>query len=586
MAKSANLASLLTLDTLRHLADARSFVRGDAYFSEGRVRSLLEEGGILTANVSGTREYRVRLEVEEGELGYSCTCPVGDEGDFCKHCVAVGLAWLASEQGTEKKSSGKKDKAVVSPQDVRAYLAGLDKTELVEMVMAQTREDDRLYKSLLLRAAKTRKKGVDLDIWRQAIDDAVYVNDFVNYREASDYAQGIDEVIDSIEELLQGGHAAGVIDLTEYALAEVEKAIEQVDDSDGSVGGLLERLQNIHLAACQQAKPEPVPLAERLFAWEIRSGFGVFGGAAKTYAGLLGKTGLDTYRRLLETAWAKLPVLAPGQERDRSGGNRFQLTSMMETIARQSGDEEQLVAVLRRDLASPYQFLKIAETYQQAGKTDRALEWAERGWNHFSGGRHDARLRAFLADAYHGYERHDEAMALVWEGFIALPRLEGYQDLKKHADRAHQWKEWREKALALVRERMAASGKTAKSWTVQTCADRSLLVEIFLWEGDGEQAWWEAKEGGCAPRLWLQLASAREKSHPEDSLAIYKAQVASTMEHTGDQAYQTAVTHLRNIKKLLTVVGRPEEFSQYVTTLRQELKRKRNFIKLLDKEGW
>lgn len=385
---------------------------------------------------------------------------------------------------------------------------------------------------------------------------------------------------------LQGGHAAGVIDLTEYALAAVEKAIGRVDDSDGSVGDLLDRLQGIHLAACQKAKPDPVSLAERLLAWEIRSSYDVFLDAAKTYADVLGKEGLDTYRRLLETAWAKVPVLAPGQERDRSGGNRFHLTSMMEVFARQSGDEEQLVGVLQRDLSSPYQFLKIAETYHQAGKTDKALEWAERGWKNFSGGRRDARLRAFLADAYHGCERHDESMALIWEGFAASLSIGEYQNLKSHADRASQWNEWREKALALVREHITASGKTTKSWNVQASADRSMLVEIFLWEGDGEQAWREAKEGGSAPRLWLQLASEREKSHPEDSLAIYKVQVASTMEHTGDHAYQTAITHLRNIERLLTVVGRPEEFSPYAATVRKEFKRKRNFIKLLDNEGW
>jgi uncharacterized Zn finger protein len=39
------------------------------------------------AKVQGTRPYRVELWIEEGDLEYSCTCPVGADGEFCKHCV-------------------------------------------------------------------------------------------------------------------------------------------------------------------------------------------------------------------------------------------------------------------------------------------------------------------------------------------------------------------------------------------------------------------------------------------------------------------------------------------------------------------
>lgn len=43
--------------------------------------------------------------------------------------------------------------------------------------------------------------------------------------------------------------------------------MESVDDSDGAMGGLLERVQELHLAACEVARPDPVNLATRLFAW-------------------------------------------------------------------------------------------------------------------------------------------------------------------------------------------------------------------------------------------------------------------------------------------------------------------------------
>jgi uncharacterized Zn finger protein len=48
----------------------------------------------VTAKVKGTHTYTVKLREDDGELDYSCTCPKGDEGAFCKHCAAVG-AFLA-----------------------------------------------------------------------------------------------------------------------------------------------------------------------------------------------------------------------------------------------------------------------------------------------------------------------------------------------------------------------------------------------------------------------------------------------------------------------------------------------------------
>lgn len=43
----------------------------------------------------------------------------------------------------------------------------------------------------------------------------------------------------------------------------MEQAIESVDDSDGEMGGLLERLRELHLAACRVARPDPAELAAR-----------------------------------------------------------------------------------------------------------------------------------------------------------------------------------------------------------------------------------------------------------------------------------------------------------------------------------
>jgi len=82
---------------LRAIAGERSYHRGIDYYSSGRVIVLLDDAGIVRAKVRGTRDYDVSLWAEDGEFASACTCPLGADGVFCKHCVAAALAWLARD---------------------------------------------------------------------------------------------------------------------------------------------------------------------------------------------------------------------------------------------------------------------------------------------------------------------------------------------------------------------------------------------------------------------------------------------------------------------------------------------------------
>lgn len=87
------LSEALTDAALRSLADGKSHDRGRRCFEQGMVEHLPEFDGKLTARVRGGELYRVKLWAEAG-LAHECTCPVGADGLFCKHCVAAGLEWL------------------------------------------------------------------------------------------------------------------------------------------------------------------------------------------------------------------------------------------------------------------------------------------------------------------------------------------------------------------------------------------------------------------------------------------------------------------------------------------------------------
>nr|CRH06485.1 Protein of unknown function. Containing zinc ion binding domain [Candidatus Magnetococcus massalia] len=549
--------------------------------------SLKERDGVLSAKVHGSYNYKVQLWAEDGELEHDCSCPLGQEYAFCKHCVAVGLAWLHKDQEPPQKKREASDS--IGEKDVRDFLMGKSKEALVEMLLEQCEEDDRLNRRLLTMTAKTSRDKLDPSVWKDAIEEAVWSDDFVDWRHMPDYSSGVGEVVESIEELLHEGHAEAVIEITEHALGVMERAVEQVDDSDGDMGMLIEELQEIHLNACRKAKLDPVLLAEQLFEWELGSAWGIFYHAAETYAAVLGESGLARYRALTEAAWASVKAVGPG-ERDsgRFNSKRFRITSMMESLAKSTGDVEQLVAIKSRDLSHAYNYLTIAEIYRKDGQEEKALEWAEKGWKAFSNERRDERLRAFIADAYHRAGRHAEAMAMTWEAFQDRPSFDLYQDLAKNAKRANAWPEWREKALALIRKEIGSSKKKSggqRGWGAPQL-DHSALVAIFLWEGDMETAWLEAREGGCSGPLWLELAELRGKIDPYNSVQIYREHIRILLKRADKKNYVESVQYLGKIKKLLKAMGKPEDFGPIVAGIRNEHKRKKNLMALLDKKQW
>ncbi|HSR25648.1 MAG TPA: SWIM zinc finger family protein [Candidatus Eisenbacteria bacterium] len=138
------LATLLTRRAVHRLADAGSLERGAGYAADGRVHGLRHDGDLVVAEVIGTRRYRVRLWVDAGQLAHACTCPVGEEGRFCKHCVAVGLAWVNSRMPAAR--------ARPTLADLREHLSGLSRDALVELLMEQAAADERLRRRLLLEA--------------------------------------------------------------------------------------------------------------------------------------------------------------------------------------------------------------------------------------------------------------------------------------------------------------------------------------------------------------------------------------------------------------------------------------------------
>jgi hypothetical protein len=412
---------------------------------------------------------------------------------------------------------------------------------------------------------------------KDAVNKAFTVRGFVGYHDMRAFIARADGVAHLLRELLRSKRAAEATELAGYAMRRGIATYERTDDSSGGFGETLHQLAALHLEICRAAKPEPEAFGESLFELQMRDDWGFF--KFEDYAPLLDSKGLARYRALAAKAWEKVPALGPSAKRDYQSGHSI-IAGIMEALARHDGDLDALVAVTGRDLSHPYRFVQIAEILGKAGRHGEALAWAERGRKAFPRDL-DSRLLDFLAEAYHREKRDEEAIALAWEHFTGHPRLDAYQRLAKCAGRAKAWKTWRENALSHLRAELKRPDRKGGAWH-WTGAGHTLLVEIFLHEGDSDAALAEAKSGSCTESAWTQLAHAREKDHPQDAAAIYRNSIDGIVNQTNNRAYDEAAELTAKIKALMQRAGQKEEFATWLETLLLKHKAKRNFVKRME----
>lgn len=561
---------MVTRQSLRRLAGGRSFERGEEYAAVDAVGSLQWDESSIRAGVQGTERYRVRLELAGGGLAGSCTCPVGRDGLFCKHCVAVGLAWLAHLAGHAEPP------AAPTRGELRDRLAALGAEALADLLVEEALDDEYLHARLLaLTADASPDSEARFRQLEHAFDIAVDPGGFVAWNEAYGFSHALEEVVDTVEQQLASGHAAEIVAFCEHALRQVEAAHEYVDDSSGEFGTVRERLEELHLTACRESRPEPRELAERLFRWELEGEWDTFFGAVERYAGVLGERGIARYRQLAEAAWADEPELGPGGSGAWSS-RRFRLAHLMENLARAEGDVDAVVAVLSRDRSTPHRYLLIAEELFAAGRAAEGTEWAQRGLAAFNA-RVDPRLVDFVCERYVESGQHEQAIQLAWETLEGSRRVDAYKRLANLAARAGVWDSWRERARNVLRSGPHSSPRGC---------DHSELVAALLWEHDHEQAWREAKEGGCRRDLWLALARARSREHPGDALEVYLAQIEPAIRASDNHTYAGAVEWLEKAQTMFARLEQAHAFDELVRDIRERHRAKRNLIKRLDERGW
>lgn len=547
-------------EALRSLAGDKVFARGQAYADTGSVEILNIEPTRVLARVAGTEDYRTEVTGNATAIDGECACPAFERDGFCKHMVAVALVandGVTSGETEDWDTLGR----------VRDYLRTKGVDALVEMILGVAERDLALLRKLEIAAAAHGADGENLEPrLRKVIRDATRTHGFVDYRRASEWAAGAEAALDMLAELSSGPRAGLAITLAGEAISRIERASENIDDSDGHCGALLVRAREIHLAACRAARPEPVALARDLFKREMEETYDVFYAAAERYADVLGEQGLAEYRRLAQEAW---DALSARDNADRDSGDLvddFRLIGILDDFAERDGDLETRIALRARNLTSPHAYLRLAEFCHAHGREAEALRFAEEGLWVFEDSRHDPRLVSFAVERLLEADRKADAEAYLWRAFKKAPSLGLYRQLRDLGGEAVS-----ERALQFLEEWLGR--ETATRWY----SPADLLIRIMIEERMFEGAWAAVRQHGASHGVKEELAKASEATHPREALIVYAERVEELAGTGGNPAYEAAA------ELIARMAGLRDEAAQaaYLADLKGRHGRKRNFMKLL-----
>jgi uncharacterized Zn finger protein len=537
-------------------AGPRSFERGLDYLDE--VGDLEITSTAIMATVHGSSEYRVSLTFGGKRLGGACTCPYGQDGFFCKHCVAVGLSVLKLGDELPQRVEATRTQR----QALDSWLESLSKEALLTELSGLLDEDPELRRRFELRAASVT---LDAATVRRAVSELIALpyHGYVEFDEAREYADHVLTAATAMEDFIDAGGAADAIGIAQEAIGLLTEAYEFVDDSSGAIGEAARELLAVHLHACQVAPPDPVSLGGYLAVLLLHDH--KFEPDLGAYADLLGDEGIAAVRERIRAAYAEDPE------------NR-RVRRLMESVARAEGDVDALIAIIAADLDDRGSgHLRIARELDEAGRGDEALGWAERGVREAP--RPDESLIDYLAGRYAAAGRGDDVLSLRRARFHADRTLANYQALRGAATDSGRWPAERDEALALL-DADARHQRARAPWAW----GGPVLLDALLDDGDLDAAWATAKD--CATDdQWLRLADASLTTRPADALAIYLGAIESLKRETGDPTYRRIAQLLLSVRACHEALNTAEQFNRYLAALRVEQKRKRNLMKILGQHG-
>ncbi len=588
-----NLSEALTQAVVRRLAGDDAWQAGLELNASGIPELVKLKRDSVAARV---REWAVDLSSDEGVLQYSCTCPAGAEAEFCEHCAGAAFAWLdqqkAAAEVQQSKGPAPKKKAKSPGGKKRLNLADalelLQQEEEKEGILEALRQwadaDTAFAQKVILFASRRADPAARISVITKLVKDAIRVRGVRSFK-AGAWTRGISLAMDQVDELVRDGQAEAVIAICESGLQQLETTMLNIWQATEHYDLIRDRIETVHARACMEVRPDPVELAERLYAIAKESRFGILASLVERYAVVLGKKGLNLIRQRVEVGWNQLSPVLTYSDWSRRPSSAHKTQQLMESLVRQSGDVDELVRVMSKDLSSGVRYHEIADRLVEAGRLEEALALAEQGVERHKQDPYGG-LHMLMTELMGKLGRQEDVLRTSWTGFETSPNINSWNVLRSDAQAANEWPVWRDKAIALLRENIEPpAGKRSDARTIEYISScRALLPNVLLQEGFLDKAWKQAKKTGATSAVWLQLAFEMEEALPLEAMGIYYAEGVELAKYASNvRQNEEAFVLLERAGDMAAKAGEQDRFSLLLDDLASKLAWNRGFLKLLKK---
>jgi uncharacterized Zn finger protein len=557
--------------TVATLAGKAAFHRGEVYYRDGRVGELQWRGIHITAIVEGNEEYQVRLTHTAKIFEGICDCPASEGFDFCKHCAATALKYL------EQASQQEKLLASSAGNLLENYLHSMDKAALAAELLTLIEFDSELTQKWVLRAELAAGK-MNARSFKKHITKAIpYNRNLYRYAQVRNYFSRVEALVDTSRQVLTALDTEQSLELINYALLRINRALETIDDSGGFRFDSVTELGELHIQILADSgwslKKMTAYLHELYSSGEVE----LYPTIPGEYMELLGSEGLALFNAPLQAEWDDMPDLESGGHEDWNTTYRYQrVQAPLLLAATLDNNFDRKLELLAKTANKIHHMTSLSRHCLEQDRIEQAIEWWKKA---HAAARNDHRHRnTFDLDELEieilcFQKKFAQALKLRWSGFKDSPSINSYRILLAMALSAGDETDFYQQTLDFLTPKIREAGQFGR-------VTYDLVCEIHLEEHNPQLALEIASKHELNPDTLLRVIRANPRRQAE-ILPLYVELAELHIQRTNNNAYRDAIKLLKEANTLAKDALEKPLKADFLR-LRTQYKAKRNFVKLFD----
>jgi tetratricopeptide (TPR) repeat protein len=406
----------------------------------------------------------------------------------------------------------------------------------------------------------TKRRPARHDPVEAAIEAGLRPGQFIDYRTEWGFVSGLEGIRTQIDQLARTDPQRAVR-LHESFLAGCYEKADEVDDSNGSFGQLVDALYIGWLKARQAAGADPNQTASLLLDRMENDPYSFTYQIEREAVKVLHKDGLAAFERAVRMRF---------ETKDSSEQVRRGWGEILRAIYAQQGDVQAYVALCEQTALSARDCLVLATMHKARRKPAEALAWVERGlllqkdhpYESMAGGDLAKLKRELLTKL----GRNNEALEAAWAEFQESPDRYTYHDLMRFVPKVER-AIWHTKALDAAE-----------------CGKLGSLIELLMETKETERlvrCLQEASHGALeslSHYVTEPAAKRLARTQPEVAAKVFRALGMRILNEKKSKYYDAALSHFEEAKSCFERAGIGQQWHAVVAEVRQAHHRKTGFM--------